>query len=701
MLPRAETSLRQDLWLIRQPLHNIHAQADYPRPPTTRAGVDAAAPARVGCDFGRISLYPRTVEASANGLVRQTSRSHKDPYEAEADRVAHQVVRMPDPGQPHNPLRIGRAAPLPTTSLDRGQAPVQTTSMQADPAPSHAQAAVVDEVLRAPGQPLDPATRNFMEPRFGHDFSAVRVHTDSAASESAATLDARAYTSGQHVVFGAGQFQPHNPQGRWLLAHELTHVRQQAPSAGRDGAPAPSAIIQKAGPEDSVEEVPSAKEEADDRQYGESLKDWIYQQYWGLLTRIAKAQNLGQSSRRHQWMDLLTTKAHTLLEAIVTKTGPLSMWEVTPLYDLLTKIEKELAAEQATASALWERTNDRYGAERSRLQEEGDYVSELALTYLDRAFADHARLIDAQFETEALVQEDILGLVYILDHATHLQTARTVSERERADAEARLAELSEVPEKGPGFFETAWSIVGCDSAGECLGDAILTVATAGTGKAVKFVVKGGKALKKARKARKVVRSAQRLKSRLHALLKHAKSLDRFLGAVKGAAGDAASTYAKWLKKNWAKVVTKISTDLIANYSTGEGKGATTVAAARVNKEFIGTVVEKELGLEKPDPKSIEVAISFFVTKRHRVAASIVRTFILQSLKYRTAVNLAFESLRAGTPLTEADEIFRRTLTSTIAESAQDMVQAIPFVGDSDLLKYITETIRKVVQRLFG
>jgi hypothetical protein len=84
-----------------------------------------------------------------------------------------------------------------------------------------------------------------------------------------------------------------------------------------------------------------------------------------------------------------------------------------------------------------------------------------------------------------------------------------------------------------------------------------------------------------------------------------------------------------------------------------------------------------------------------------VAASLTRTFILQSLKYRTTVNLAFESMRAGTPLTEADEIFKRTLISTIAEAAQDTVHAIPFVAESGLLKYITEAIRKIVQRIFG
>lgn len=90
---------------------------------------------------------------------------------------------------------------------------------------------IIHEVLRSPGQPLDPATRAFMEPRFGHDFSQVRVHTDGKASESAQAVNALAYTVGQHVVFGSGKFAPHSTAGRSLLAHELTHTVQQRGAA--------------------------------------------------------------------------------------------------------------------------------------------------------------------------------------------------------------------------------------------------------------------------------------------------------------------------------------------------------------------------------------------------------------------------------------------------------------------------------------
>ena len=86
---------------------------------------------------------------------------------------------------------------------------------------------IVHEVLRSPGQPLDAATRAFMEPRFGHDFSTVRVHTDAKAAASAHAVRALAYTVGRDVVFGVGQYQPDTAMGQHLLTHELTHVMQQ------------------------------------------------------------------------------------------------------------------------------------------------------------------------------------------------------------------------------------------------------------------------------------------------------------------------------------------------------------------------------------------------------------------------------------------------------------------------------------------
>ncbi|HJV48380.1 MAG TPA: DUF4157 domain-containing protein [Geothrix sp.] len=91
---------------------------------------------------------------------------------------------------------------------------------------------LVHEVLRSVGHPLDPGTRAFLEPRFGQDFSGVRVHTDARAAESARRVNALAYTVGQDLVFAKGRYAPGTSAGVRLLAHELAHSIQQKAFSG-------------------------------------------------------------------------------------------------------------------------------------------------------------------------------------------------------------------------------------------------------------------------------------------------------------------------------------------------------------------------------------------------------------------------------------------------------------------------------------
>ncbi|HET7841455.1 MAG TPA: DUF4157 domain-containing protein [Terriglobia bacterium] len=90
---------------------------------------------------------------------------------------------------------------------------------------------IVHEVLRSPGQPLPASVRTQLEPRFGQDFSPVRIHTDPQAAKSAVALNAEAYTVGRHVVFGPGRCRPETPDGLHLIAHELAHSIQQGMQA--------------------------------------------------------------------------------------------------------------------------------------------------------------------------------------------------------------------------------------------------------------------------------------------------------------------------------------------------------------------------------------------------------------------------------------------------------------------------------------
>jgi hypothetical protein len=83
------------------------------------------------------------------------------------------------------------------------------------------------QALEGGGSPLSQATRAFFEPRFGADFSQVRVHTDARAAHTTHSVHARAFTVGRNIAFGTGQYAPHAHAGRQVLAHELTHVVQQ------------------------------------------------------------------------------------------------------------------------------------------------------------------------------------------------------------------------------------------------------------------------------------------------------------------------------------------------------------------------------------------------------------------------------------------------------------------------------------------
>lgn len=103
---------------------------------------------------------------------------------------------------------------------------------------------VVNEVINSSGSALDSTSKNYMATRFGQDFSSVRIHTDDRAQESASLVNAAAYTVGDNIVFGHGQFRPDDPRGKGLLAHELSHVIQQRQGV-RNGHSLSDEILEK------------------------------------------------------------------------------------------------------------------------------------------------------------------------------------------------------------------------------------------------------------------------------------------------------------------------------------------------------------------------------------------------------------------------------------------------------------------------
>jgi hypothetical protein len=187
--------------------------------PSSRAGyeelgvmADAYASARLQHDFRQIPLFPKPRPIVQAQFALDEGN---EPNEQEADRVADRIMHMP--------ASPGRDDGVPETGVESNKA----TPTEAPP--------IVKQALRLPGEPLDAGTRAFFEPRFGHDFSRVRVHADTTAAWSAEAVNANAYTVGSEIVFGSGRYAPASGVGRMLLAHELAHVVQQ-------GAPGATAV---------------------------------------------------------------------------------------------------------------------------------------------------------------------------------------------------------------------------------------------------------------------------------------------------------------------------------------------------------------------------------------------------------------------------------------------------------------------------
>ncbi|HEX6370230.1 MAG TPA: DUF4157 domain-containing protein [Longimicrobium sp.] len=168
----------------------------------------------------------------------------------DAQRKQQQQQQQQQQQEQEQEQQILQARPIPAQPAGEAQAPP-----------------VVHEVLRSAGQPLDPATRAFMEPRFGRDFSGVRIHTGARAADSAAATRAQAYTVGHSIVFGEGRFDPASASGRRLLAHELTHVVQQTERGSPDPAvqrlPQPAGAAPAGGnPESDIDAMIAALEAA-------------------------------------------------------------------------------------------------------------------------------------------------------------------------------------------------------------------------------------------------------------------------------------------------------------------------------------------------------------------------------------------------------------------------------------------------------
>ncbi len=159
-----------------------------------------------------------------------TINQPNDIYEQEADAVADKVMRMPDNESVLQPF-FKPASPSiqrKCTHCEEEEQQLQRKEANHSELTADHELSAFAGALSGGGQPLSKEVQQFFEPRFGYDFSNVKVHTDNVAADSAQSINALAFTSGNNIVFNNGQYAPETERGKRLLGHELTHIIQQA-----------------------------------------------------------------------------------------------------------------------------------------------------------------------------------------------------------------------------------------------------------------------------------------------------------------------------------------------------------------------------------------------------------------------------------------------------------------------------------------
>jgi hypothetical protein len=173
-----------------------------------------------------------SVHRAAFFQPKLTINQANDPYEQEADSVADKVMRMPINEQPFFSPKPVSVSGLQRKCAECEEEEKNLQRKEKGSGDTHASNELESYIgnINSSGTPLPGNVRSFFEPRFGYDFSNVKIHTDSVAAKSAQSVNALAYTSGNNIVFNKNQYSPETDSGKKLLAHELTHVVQQSKS---------------------------------------------------------------------------------------------------------------------------------------------------------------------------------------------------------------------------------------------------------------------------------------------------------------------------------------------------------------------------------------------------------------------------------------------------------------------------------------
>jgi len=356
-------------------------------------------------DSAQASLSNQSRTTIPIALQVNTGNTAGEIYEQQADHVADQVMRMPEPTQQSAHVYADTYARYNTEQpVEEHQQPQTKRVRSLDSGQTTPPS--VHEVLASPGQPLDRATRAFMEPRFGHDFSRVRVHTGPAAEQSVREVKAHVYTVGHDLAFGADRFAPETHEGRRLLAHELTHV-MQTNTIGL------------------MRETDPAAEDPQARLAPAAIDRWqkLYEEMMRFTSELGDAEIASPSSTRKAWLNQLGTVWSQL--GAVDNENRLAAVERTyrtwegRIYDATT-----------AAGERWLDLQDRYHAEVGRLLDEPTLAGIHAVDYLSGIYKETKARID-RAGLDLLIPDDFTQLQSTLADDSHLWLGELRVARER------------------------------------------------------------------------------------------------------------------------------------------------------------------------------------------------------------------------------------------------------------------------------
>ena len=563
--------------------------------------------------------------------------------------------------------------------------------------------------VRGAGQPLDPATRAFMEPRFGRSFANVRVHTHGEAAVISRVLNARAFTVGRDVVFGDMQYAPRTREGRKLIAHELTHVVQQGnKNKNRSLAQARRRHSQlmpaHQGCDFSAAQVQLKKGHSPTANEHTPLsKTRVEVEYLTVISNLEeiKQKMEGEPSAKRR---LLLKEAYAgYQKAFKAK----NRFQLDASYRRLLTLKRWFKKLNRKAHDRWQGLVKMYVKERYRIKASTDKSAKYALKFLGYQYRRHAKIV--RQAGKYLEPADLGSFLRYMGQSRHVKHANAL-----VSLDHKLS--PDVKAKGSSGIKVFWSLFGWDSWKDFFQDLAVAVGTLGAAAALTVVMRATKlairvvkkskslknilarltqgkavikkALTKSQKGRRAVKTLERLSDRINSVLEPLNYKEVWEGT----------------KNNFRLLVENIGTDEVGNLASGHPNyveiGQT--VEKRLKKTAVQLIVESRVGLS-PEREAILMNKALSLAGK-KASLAYLRTYVILNLSRRLLTNTVYYGLLDPESFKIDYILASKVGVDTIAEMLDDLAQNLARTRmakalglSKDLVKYLITIDRKTLQ----